>query len=465
MVSNKKKLFSIKRPGGRLALIMIAALIIPLFLAASAAAGPQMPTPTNLAASDIGYHEMTISWTGSPAAFGFKIKCKSGGSTIDFSVPAGTYSYECTGLNANTEYTFQVMALGNFLFSDSDYCAPITAKTKNLTIPTVLKTPTNLQAIAASASVINLTWNDESSAEEAYVVQRKTGNGSFQEVGTTTANAQSYSDTGLAPGTEYSYRIYAKSASKKSMLSNEATATTQGSQQYKVIAPTNLTASAVSTSQINLSWTINSLYESGFTVERKSGSGSFGVIKTLASKIFSYSDSGLVAGTTYTYRVRAKGNGINLLDSDYSNEVTATTNSDTPPASNNQTILCFYIGSSEYYLNEQLKTMDAAPLILEGRTMLPIAYAATPLGVAIDWNAPDRKVTLSKQGTIIELWIDQSTAKVNGAEVYIDSTNPNVAPRIVGSRTMLPIGFIALNLNCAVNWNPNNQEVKVTYPQ
>lgn len=468
-----KRLFPLKRPGGRMARILAIVLLMPLLLAAPASAGPPPLTiavPTDLTATSIGFHEITISWTGSIVASGFTIKCESGGSSINFSVPAGTDSYECTGLNANTEYTFRVKALGNFPLGDSAYCAPLTVKTKNLPAPIVkLGTPTNLQAIAASGSVINLTWNDASNGEESFVIERKTGSGSFQQVGTAAANAQNYSDSGLASGTGYTYRIYAKAPSgfykKNSAYSNEAAATTQGTQQFQVIAPTNLAASAVSNSQINLSWTVNSKYESGFVVERKSGSGSYSEIQTLAAKTSSYSDSGLMGGTTYTYRVKARGNNINLIDSNYSNEASATTMSGSNPPPGSQTVLRFYIGSSQYYLNDQLKNMDAAALILEGRTMLPIAYAATPLGVAVDWNGPERKVTLMKQGIIIELWIDQSIARVNGAEVYIDPTNPNVAPRIVGGRTMLPIGFIALNLACGVDWDPGNQEVKLSYPK
>lgn len=469
-MASGNNVFSIKRPGVRLFLIMAIALLLPLLLAGPAAAGPlKVSTPTDLTASNIGFHEITITWQ-SPCTGGFIVSCESGSSTIEFTVPGSTTSYECTSLNANTEYTFRVKALGNTFLADSDYCAPVTAKTKGLQAPVAkLGTPTNLQAIAASGAVINLTWNDTSNGEESFVIERKTGSEAFHEVGTTAADVQNYSDPGLASGTEYTYRIFAKAPTgffkKDSAYSNEAKATTQGSQQYQVIAPTNLTATAASTSQINLGWTVNSLYESGFVVERKSGNGSFSVIQTLAAKTSSYSDSGLTEGTAYTYRVKAKGNGLNLIDSNYSNEASATTTSGSNPSSGNQTVLRFYIGSSEYYLNDQAKTMDAAALILEGRTMLPIAYAATPLGVGVDWNGPDRKVTLSKQGTVIELWIDQSTARINGAEVYIDPANPNVAPRIVGGRTMLPIGFIALNLNCVVNWNPDTQEVKVTYPK
>jgi hypothetical protein len=87
-------------------------------------------------------------------------------------------------------------------------------------------------------------------------------------------------------------------------------------------APTGLTATAASSTQINLSWTDNSTNETGFKVERKTGStGTWAQIATVAADVTSYSNTGLVAGTTYYYRVRAAtGSG----NSDYSNQASAT---------------------------------------------------------------------------------------------------------------------------------------------
>ncbi|MBC7195279.1 MAG: copper amine oxidase N-terminal domain-containing protein, partial [Caldisericia bacterium] len=45
----------------------------------------------------------------------------------------------------------------------------------------------------------------------------------------------------------------------------------------------------------------------------------------------------------------------------------------------------------------------------------------------------------------------------------IDPSNPNVKPLIISGRTMLPIRFIAENLGCKVDWDPNLKEVKITY--
>jgi hypothetical protein len=96
-------------------------------------------------------------------------------------------------------------------------------------------------------------------------------------------------------------------------------------------APSSLIATAVSTSQINLSWQDNSSDESGFKIERKtSNSGTYTQIATTSANITTYNNTGLSTGTIYYYRVRAYNAGG---DSAYSNEASATTQS-TQPSSN-----------------------------------------------------------------------------------------------------------------------------------
>jgi hypothetical protein len=91
--------------------------------------------------------------------------------------------------------------------------------------------------------------------------------------------------------------------------------------------PSNLVASAVSPSQINLSWTDNSDAETGFKIERGNGSV-YGQIGTVGANVTTFADSGLAASTTYYYRVRTYNN---VGNSDYSSVSGATTLDPPPP--------------------------------------------------------------------------------------------------------------------------------------
>jgi hypothetical protein len=88
-------------------------------------------------------------------------------------------------------------------------------------------------------------------------------------------------------------------------------------------APSGMTATAVSPSQIDLIWQDNSNSETGFKIERKiGGGGNYIQIDTVEANVTTYSDTGLSPNTAYYYRVGAL-NGAGY--SSYSNEDSAVT--------------------------------------------------------------------------------------------------------------------------------------------
>ena len=87
-------------------------------------------------------------------------------------------------------------------------------------------------------------------------------------------------------------------------------------------APSGLTATAVSASQINLTWTDNSTNEGAFLIERSSDNVTFTLLGYAGADVTNYVDTGLSANTTYYYRVRARNT---IGDSPYSNVASAMT--------------------------------------------------------------------------------------------------------------------------------------------
>ena len=87
-------------------------------------------------------------------------------------------------------------------------------------------------------------------------------------------------------------------------------------------APTTLSATAASNSQINLAWADNSTNETGFKIERSTDNLHFTQVATVGANVTTYKDTGLSAGTPYYYRVRATNSAG---DSAYTTTATATT--------------------------------------------------------------------------------------------------------------------------------------------
>ncbi len=188
----------------------------------------------------------------------------------------------------------------------------------------------DLRPRAASSSQINLSWIASSGAT-GYTVYRSTTSGfapsSSNQIarGVTTA---SYSNTGLTASIAYYYVLEAVNSSGSSGPSSQASATTQssGGGGSAPVAPTGLTATAASSSQINLSWTASSGATS-YTVYRSTTSG---FTPSPSNQIVSgvtpgsYSNTGLTASTTYYYVVEAVNSSGS---SGPSSQVSATTQS------------------------------------------------------------------------------------------------------------------------------------------
>ena len=289
--------------------------------------------PTSATATAVSSSQINLTWIdNSVSETGYKIERKrtAAGTYAQIDqVGANVQSYHDTnGLDPNTRYYYRIRATNGTI--DSDY----SNKPSAVTLLDAPAAPSNLTITSLLSNRVSLSWTDNSNNETGFKIQRKQGaTGTYADIRTTGANVTSYTDndSALRDGTLYYYRVCATNATGDSAFSNEASGTTP------LAKPTSATATAVSSSQINLTWIDNSVSETGYKIERKrTAAGTYAQIAQVGANVQSYSDTnGLDPNTRYYYRVRAT-NGT--IDSDYSNTPSAVTLLDAPAAPSNLTI-------------------------------------------------------------------------------------------------------------------------------
>ena len=242
------------------------------------------------------------------------------------SADAGNYALTGTTPTQLATTTFSGLSLVKGSSSTLQIGTVLSAGTKGarlsriavLVTYTPLSAPSSLGATNVSGSQNDLAWTDNSSNEDGFKVESSLNNqfGPFSQIATTSANAISYSNTGLTADQTYYYRVRAFNSGGNSGYTNTAYAITA---TVVPSDPSNLTATASSSSAV-LNWTQSSTNEKGFKVERGTDGVNFTEIATKGINATNHVDPGLASGTYY-YRVRA----FNVIgNSGYSNTASTT---------------------------------------------------------------------------------------------------------------------------------------------
>lgn len=293
--------------------------------------------PTNLSATAVSQSQINLSWNapsdnGGSAITGYQIESSTDSgstwSTIVSNTGSTSTTYSNTGLTPNTAYTYRVSAINSVGTSSP---SNVTSATTSAA-PTVPQPPTGLSATAISSSQVNLSWsapsNNGGSAITGYMVERSQDSGNtWSTISSNTGSTSTiYSDSGLGASTAYSYRVSAINSVGTSSPSNVASATTS-TQMFPPQSPTNLSATAISSSQINLSWSAPGNNGGspivGYKIERSTNGGAWStIVSNTGSTSTMYTNTGLLPLMTYSYRVSAI-NGIGT--SMPSNVASATT--------------------------------------------------------------------------------------------------------------------------------------------
>ena len=162
-------------------------------------------------------------------------------------------------------------------------------------------------------------------------------------------------------------------------------------------------------------------------------------------------------------------------------------------ASNNVSNIALQIGNTTATVYGKQAVLDAAPVIIDGRTMVPIRFIAESLNCTVDWDAQNKTVTILRyknfgvSGAVSEgvsennfgkrvilqigknavavddITYDTVTTYPKGFDL-LKSTNAvqiDAAPVIINGRTLVPIRVIAENLNCKVDWDAQSKTVTI----
>jgi hypothetical protein len=224
---------------------------------------------------------------------------------------ATTTTLTAAGLSDGTTYYFRVTAFdtssnqSGFNVDNGGLDVEISTYTPPPPAPLPPTAPGSLALQVLSSSQIKLTWND-SSRETSYRVERSLDNVTFTTVtAAVAANAVTYTDTGLLSATLYYYRVVAKNAVGEA-VSGTASATTQSPPATPPVQPSALHLISATTSQIKIGWTDNSSDETAFQLQWSlTGTGGWTAFPNLSPNTTFYVESGLPAGTTHYYQVRA----------------------------------------------------------------------------------------------------------------------------------------------------------------
>lgn len=191
---------------------------------ASTIADPGAPPTgaTTVTATAVSSSAVEVDWTDVTGETGYRLERSSDGATGWAAVarlPENATAALDSGLSPNTTYFYRVVATTDGGDASVSDVASVTTWIAPADAPIVA-------AVAVSSSQVDLSWVDVAS-ETGYRIERSVdGTSDWVTITTTGQDVTGYSDTGLTPGTKYSYRVVATNTAGDSEPSAVVSATT-----------------------------------------------------------------------------------------------------------------------------------------------------------------------------------------------------------------------------------------------
>ena len=289
--------------------------------------------PAALTVSSVTGSSVTLSWTAATAGTnpvaGYYVY--RGASKTPVAVSGTTFTD--TGLAAASAYAYTVVAFDSLTPSPLLSAAAAVQATTASAGPAPPAAPATVSATTVSSTSIRVTWpaaTPGTNAVAGYYVYR---NGTQVQTVAGSAASNSFTDTGLAPSTTYSYTVAAYDSTTPAPLVSAPSApaavasTASSGGTIAPGQPGTPTVSATTLTSVSLTWPASapgSNPVAGYFVYRGGATTPVAAVSSPA-----YTDLGLTSGTSYSYRVVAYDNGTpSALLSVSSPTMTATTTAD-----------------------------------------------------------------------------------------------------------------------------------------
>ncbi len=211
-------------------------------------------------------------------------------------------SWVDTSLVYGEKYWYQIFAQNEINHSDIIQSDSVVNR---------ISSPGNPAFQVLSDHELLLSWEDRSSLERSYRIERCSGD-TANVVWSLDANSTQFTDSTVMIGVQYSYDICPMGLKNRgeSVLLNDISLPPFG-------APENVTAENSYDNSIRITWEDSCPYASAYRIERSVDGSGFTLVKELSAENTEYSDTALTNGRSYSYRMcSVKSDGI----SDYSDK-------------------------------------------------------------------------------------------------------------------------------------------------
>lgn len=337
--------------------------------------------PTGLTVTPYLFNRLDLSWKDNASnETGFTIERKTAGGVYAkiATVGANTTKYSDSSAQFGATYYYRVKANGNF---DSGYSNEAPGLLQKFAVmpdinykKLIPAAPTGLiaETVPGDSKGVKLSWQASTSDIDGYIIERKSGSEDWEMSSTVGADKTSVTESGLNTNQSYSYRVSAYKLFLNSKPSNTVI--------YNPNASSGGNTSA--SGQVTLEFFIG---KSMYNVN--------GVASTMdVSPIIKESR------TLLPIRFVTEAIGANIQWFDAEKKVLINQGA---------TTIELWIGKNQAKINGQSVTIDSnnasvMPLIVNGRTMMPLRFIAEKLGCEVEWIPEFSKVKIRYQGNKLD---------------------------------------------------------------